>query len=261
MVQNISSSKENNYHIPIKYRKMENLHIVFWLFKDVAWCMVWKPLGIAMILWVNARVPPYANDPLEYLTMARLVAGKLALAGIYPAIDTNATSGFYGPWTHPPGFVLLMSWLQLLQGDTFSAGAVKFMNVYFLAAGALLVFVYAGGSLRFRGAIAALLYATTPIILGEVFEHHVDVSRVAFWAGSFLAAAYWARRPALASSFLLGLLFGLGSFVHSIGLAALPIFAVLALIVAKGPFQVRAASALASPSSRLIATILCSLAS
>jgi hypothetical protein len=43
MNQNIS------YSIPMKYRKMENLHIVFWLFKDVAWCMVWKPLGIVMI--------------------------------------------------------------------------------------------------------------------------------------------------------------------------------------------------------------------
>jgi hypothetical protein len=29
---------------------MENLHIVFWLFKDIAWCMFWKPLGIAMII-------------------------------------------------------------------------------------------------------------------------------------------------------------------------------------------------------------------
>ena len=38
------------YNIPIHYRKMENLHIVFWLFKDVAWCMVWKPLGIVMIV-------------------------------------------------------------------------------------------------------------------------------------------------------------------------------------------------------------------
>ena len=37
------------YIIPLKYRKMENLHIVFWLFKDVAWCMVWRPLGILMI--------------------------------------------------------------------------------------------------------------------------------------------------------------------------------------------------------------------
>jgi hypothetical protein len=28
---------------------MENLHIVFWLLKDISWCMIWKPLGIAMI--------------------------------------------------------------------------------------------------------------------------------------------------------------------------------------------------------------------
>lgn len=37
------------YNVPLKYRKMENLHIVFWLFKDISWCMIWKPLGIAMI--------------------------------------------------------------------------------------------------------------------------------------------------------------------------------------------------------------------
>ena len=37
------------YEIPIRYRRMENLHIVFWLFKDISWCMVWRPLGIAMI--------------------------------------------------------------------------------------------------------------------------------------------------------------------------------------------------------------------
>jgi hypothetical protein len=38
------------YNIPISYRRMENLHIVFWLFKDIAWCMFWKPLGIVMII-------------------------------------------------------------------------------------------------------------------------------------------------------------------------------------------------------------------
>lgn len=38
------------YTIPLQYRRMENLHIVFWLFKDIAWCMLWKPLGIVMII-------------------------------------------------------------------------------------------------------------------------------------------------------------------------------------------------------------------
>jgi hypothetical protein len=41
--------KNEEYAIPIRFRKMENLHIVFWLFKDISWCMIWRPLGIAMI--------------------------------------------------------------------------------------------------------------------------------------------------------------------------------------------------------------------
>jgi len=40
---------ETAYTIPLRYRKMENLHIVFWLFKDISWCMIWRPLGITMI--------------------------------------------------------------------------------------------------------------------------------------------------------------------------------------------------------------------
>ena len=38
------------YSIPLRYRKMENLHIVFWLFKDISWCMIWRPLAILMII-------------------------------------------------------------------------------------------------------------------------------------------------------------------------------------------------------------------
>ena len=41
--------KNEEYSIPVRFRKMENLHIVFWLFKDISWCMIWRPLGIAMI--------------------------------------------------------------------------------------------------------------------------------------------------------------------------------------------------------------------
>ena len=42
--------QENLYSIPARYRKLENLHIVFWLFKDISWCMFWRELGIAMIV-------------------------------------------------------------------------------------------------------------------------------------------------------------------------------------------------------------------
>jgi len=37
------------YIIPAKYRKMENLHILFWLIKDTCWCLTLRWLGITMI--------------------------------------------------------------------------------------------------------------------------------------------------------------------------------------------------------------------
>jgi hypothetical protein len=46
----MSQSNESFYTIPARFRKMENMHITFWLLKDISWCMVWKPLGIAMIV-------------------------------------------------------------------------------------------------------------------------------------------------------------------------------------------------------------------
>ena len=41
---------EEVYSIPAAYRKMENTHILFWLVKDIAWCMIWRPLGLLMVL-------------------------------------------------------------------------------------------------------------------------------------------------------------------------------------------------------------------
>jgi hypothetical protein len=46
----MSNSKELVYSIPARYRKMENMHIAFWLMKDISWCMIWRELGIAMVI-------------------------------------------------------------------------------------------------------------------------------------------------------------------------------------------------------------------
>lgn len=41
---------EAMYSIPAKFRRTENLHIVFWLLKDLSWAMLWRPLGLVMIV-------------------------------------------------------------------------------------------------------------------------------------------------------------------------------------------------------------------
>ena len=38
------------YTIPERFRKIENLHILFWLVKDLSWAMLWKPLGLMMLV-------------------------------------------------------------------------------------------------------------------------------------------------------------------------------------------------------------------
>ena len=45
-----TASQEELYSIPARFRKIENLHIVFWLIKDLCWAMLWKPLGLIMIV-------------------------------------------------------------------------------------------------------------------------------------------------------------------------------------------------------------------
>jgi hypothetical protein len=42
--------EEGPYIIPARFRRMENMHIAFWLMKDISWCMIWKVLGITMIV-------------------------------------------------------------------------------------------------------------------------------------------------------------------------------------------------------------------
>lgn len=46
----MSNANEPSYVIPARYRRMENMHIIFWLLKDLSWCFIWESLGLAMIL-------------------------------------------------------------------------------------------------------------------------------------------------------------------------------------------------------------------
>ena len=46
----MTQHQEPLYTIPARFRRMENMHIAFWLMKDISWCMIWRELGITMIV-------------------------------------------------------------------------------------------------------------------------------------------------------------------------------------------------------------------
>ena len=43
------SAGETLYKIPLRFRRIENLHILLWLLKDACWAMNWRLGGVVMI--------------------------------------------------------------------------------------------------------------------------------------------------------------------------------------------------------------------
>ncbi len=97
------SSENSTYSIPLAYRKMENLHIVFWLFKDVAWCMVWRPLGIAMIfptlivsIVIAWRTRQYMSELCHNLAITVwITANSYWMISEFVGFDTKPLFGAY----------------------------------------------------------------------------------------------------------------------------------------------------------------------
>jgi hypothetical protein len=44
------AQSNEQFELPLILRKFENLHIIFWLVKDMSWSMGWRIMGISMIL-------------------------------------------------------------------------------------------------------------------------------------------------------------------------------------------------------------------
>ena len=91
------------YSIPLRYRKMENLHIVFWLLKDISWCMIWQPLGIAMIfptliiaIVITIRTRQYVSEVCHNLAIVVwIAANSYWMISEFLHFDTNVLFGEY----------------------------------------------------------------------------------------------------------------------------------------------------------------------
>ncbi len=114
-------SDDASYSIPVRYRKMENLHIVFWLLKDISWCMVWKPLGIAMIIptlsiavIIALRTRQYVSEVCHNLAIVFWIsANSYWMISEFSEIDTNIIYGWI-TYKHLAIIPFIMGMLPLL---------------------------------------------------------------------------------------------------------------------------------------------------
>ena len=94
--------------------KFENYHIVLWLIKDLCWALVWRPLGMAMII-PTVGLAVY----IAYISYTNRV-NFLHNVAIVLWISANAiwmTGEFYENDTRPIAVILFLVGLAIIAGS------------------------------------------------------------------------------------------------------------------------------------------------
>lgn len=178
--------------------------------------------AIALVIFITAVATPlYNNDPLEYAMSGRILFETRNLY-IYPPIQPGlVSSGFFGPWSHPPLFVALIYFADILQGAT-ADNVTKLISPWFAYAAAALAFGIGALKDRSVGSLAAIFVLTTPLIFQSSTIAHIDTLPLAGFA--LALAAITGFQPRLYRSALLqGALVGVALWTHSQALLFIPV--------------------------------------
>lgn len=123
----MTGKTENLYSIPARYRKLENLHIVFWLFKDISWCMIWRELGILMIIptlsvaiYIAYRTREIKSELAHNLAVAFWISANSywMISEFFGFDDANVFGRYEGKHLAMIPFiigVIILAWYYLIQ--------------------------------------------------------------------------------------------------------------------------------------------------
>ncbi len=187
-------------------------------------------LVVSLLYFANMAFPMTGNDPLEYAQTARILA-DLKSSDAYPILNSDQANGYYGPWSHPMGYVLLLVWNYFIQGSTEYAGWIKFVAPTFSLYSVLLIFSLTRGLPIWLRAIGVHFLISIPMYYAQASISHIDPIRI----HGFLVAIvlFWKllQNPsfALAGLFTFGVGFAL--YTHSIGILIIPIILGLCLLL------------------------------
>jgi len=168
--------------------------------------------------------PVYANDPLEYLQSARSLYEQKDMS-VYPPMDGSISNGLFGPWSHPPGYVALLTWSYLVQGGAEYAGIAKVVSSYYLVISCICLMLLPLGRSELGGVVAAILLAITPFYFTSAILGSVDAVRIFPFTVAVLMLLFlddWGWRAIVAGGVAVAAAF----FTHSIAILLVPLLLV-----------------------------------
>lgn len=185
-------------------------------------------LGALLTIWTigfsaNAFLFPITqNDALEYATVGRLLF-ELHDLSAYPALNPLVgSSGFFGPWTHPPLYVSMAYFTNLIQGHANTPGLMSIITPWFALSATLLIFTLGCLANRTTGLVAALIFLSTPLFYLSASSALIDalpVSGIALLFCSIIAVDGSPVRKGL----IQGLILGVALWTHSQAILFIPI--------------------------------------
>lgn len=186
-----------------------------------------------IMLFVNSIfIPLLQNDALEYATVGRLLYEARDLSA-YPAINPEqSTSGFFGPWTHPPLYVSLIYLTQTIQGNADEPGFMRLIAPWFAACATLLIFALGSLVNRMTGLIAALVFLSTPLMFTGADSALVDALPV-LGICLVVTAILCVDASPMVRGAIVGIALALALWTHSQAVLFLPL-AVVAIVLQNG---------------------------
>ncbi len=207
-----------------------------------------------LIVFVAMVVPLTDNDALEYAGSAKLVFEEMS-AQRYPFVRLTDSDDYYGPWSHPMGYVALQTWGFMLQGDLEDTSPIRLITPWFAICTAIALVHAIGGIRRTLAPWGAVLLLATPAYLFTTMQSHIDQIRIFSLVAAVLCVPILCRQPNWRRVAGLGCVLGSGIFAHSLGILSCLLISALVFLSLQTGFWKRVAI---SSAVSLIALLLVS---
>lgn len=167
-------------------------------------------------------LPLTKNDALEYASVGKILFEKRTLLA-YPVLDsTNNNSGFYGPWTHPPLYVALIYFANILQGTADLPLLMRIISPWFTLGATGIVYALGRIQNKTIGLLSALLFLSCPLNFLGSSSSLIDPLPILGMA-LILASLVGITGPYWQKGLIQGLVLGLALWTHSEAILFIPL--------------------------------------
>lgn len=200
--------------------------------------MLWMLMFIILFGWIIyfavdlLAMPLLQNDALEYASAARVLFETRDIAD-YPVVNPQrSSSGFYGPWTHPPLYTALLYLAYLLQDHANYPGLLRLISPWFFISSVILLHAVCSILGRLQAGWATIVYLATPLAVMGASSGLIDALSMCGLLMVVTCVAHLDQRP-VARPLQLGIIVGLSLWAHSQAILVIPLVLVAVALVDK----------------------------